>query len=122
MVRPAVVCRFDAHVTAIWIFTRKVEQVHPREDGEEATKKGDCVNGIGGVEAAKQDERSDKSKRGECHVIERVHSASQGRQYRGSKWRCEEVLHVGVKLAQSLVEVVHLRENADYNNNGKDIG
>lgn len=32
-----------------------------------------------------------------------------------------ETLHVGVELAQCLVEVVHLREDADYNNDSKDI-
>ena len=46
-------------MSAVGVFAREVEEVDAGEDREEAAKEGDGVNGVGGVEAAEEDEGGD---------------------------------------------------------------
>lgn len=44
---------------AVGVFAREVEEVDAGEDCEEAAEEGDGVYGVGGVEAAEEDEGGD---------------------------------------------------------------
>ena len=59
-------------MTAIRIFSRKIEEVDAGEDDEEAAKEGDCVHGIGRVEAAEEDEGGAEGEGRERDVVKRV--------------------------------------------------
>ena len=114
----------DAQVGAVGVFTAEVQEVDAGEDGQEAAEQRDGVDCVGGVESAEEDEGGDEGEGREGDVVEGV-DATQASVVSG----CVQVLrvggvdvHISTILAQRLVEVIHLRENADYDNNGEDVG
>lgn len=88
---------------AVGIDPADVEQVDAAEDDEEAGEEGYGVDGVRGVEAAEEDEGCEQGEGREGDVVERVDEG-------------------GVKLVEGLVEIVHLREDADDDDDGKDVG
>lgn len=54
------------------VMSRKVEKVHSREDDEETTQQGDCVDCIGGIETLEENERSAERSCRERHIVEGV--------------------------------------------------
>lgn len=64
-------------LVAFGVVAREVEQVDPSKNDKEPAEKGDCVDGIGGVEAAEEYERGTQSSSGEGYVVERVDSVTQ---------------------------------------------
>jgi hypothetical protein len=57
----SILCNAIDHLTPIWITTRDIQDIHPSEDDQEATKEGEGVNSIHGVEATIKDERGAES-------------------------------------------------------------
>lgn len=57
---------------AVGVMPGKVEQIYSREDDEESTEQGDCVDRIGGVEPLEENERSAKRSRRERNVVEGI--------------------------------------------------
>lgn len=78
---------------AVGVFAAKVEQIDAREDDEEAAEEGDGVDGGCGVEALEEETGCDEGAGGEADVVKGVDN-------------------VGCELAQGLVEVIHLCQNA----------
>jgi len=61
------------HVIATFrIFARKIEKVDTGEDGKEATKEGNGVDGVARVEALEEDEGGDESAGGESDIVQGV--------------------------------------------------
>jgi hypothetical protein len=64
------------------IFARKIEKVDTGEDGKEATKEGNGVDGVARVEALEEDEGGDESAGGESDIVQGVDT----RWVSGSSW------------------------------------
>ena len=60
--------------SAVWVLPREVEQVNAREDDEEAGEEGNGVHGVGGVEAAEEDEGGAEGGGREGDVVEGVNA------------------------------------------------
>jgi hypothetical protein len=109
-----------AHVVgAVGVFSREIEEVDAGKDDEEAAEQGDGVYGGGGVEALEEEAGGDEGAGGEGDVVEGVDAG--GRLVAEQFW-VEGDVHVGGELAQGLVEVVHLREDAAYDHDDEDVG
>lgn len=85
------------------LFAGDVEEVDAREDDQKANQEGYHVDGGCGVEALEQNERGDKRASGERHVVEWVDDGC-------------------VELVEGLIEVVHLREDADNHHADEYVG
>lgn len=92
----------DLSLHAGILLSGDVEEVHTREDDKESKQKRDDVDSGSGVEALEQNEGSYKGACGKSDVVKRVNDG-------------------GIKLIQSLVEVVHLGENAEGHDNDEDV-
>lgn len=108
---------------AVGVVAAEVEEVDAREGDEEAADEGEGADHVGGVEAVEEDEGGAEGGRGEGDVVEWV-DAGRGWglavvEYLGNR---SFDVHVGGELAERLVEVVHLRQDADGRDNHKHIG
>ena len=107
---------------AVGVVAREVEQVDAGEDDKEAAEKRDCVYGGGGVEALEEQEGGCEGAGREGYVVEGVDTIDNQHFVTIQMLRRGRLdVHVGGELAQRLVEVVHLRENASDNHNDKHI-
>jgi hypothetical protein len=68
-------------VVPIRIVSREVEKINTGKNDEESTEKGNCIDGIRGIESLEQNERGAKRSGRKCDIIERVH-AVKGRNHR----------------------------------------
>ena len=110
-------------LVAIGVLTREVEEVYAGEDDEEAAEQRDGVDSRRSVEALEKQAGCDEGASGESHVVERVHAVyCQLRSLGDCTGRCAEDVHVGGELAESLVEVVHLGQNAADDHDDEDVG
>lgn len=89
-------------MSAVGIFAREVEEVDACEDDEEAAEEGNGIYGVGRVEALEKDEGCEEREGRECDVVEWIDNIRR-------------------KLAERLIKVVHLRQNADHHNNHEHI-
>lgn len=113
---------YAAEICAVWVFSGQVEQIDASEDREEAAEERDGIYGVGGIEAAKQDEGGYKGAGREGHVVERVDAGRFVSTIMKKKRLWDAGLHVGRKLAESFVEVIHLAHDADYHDDSEDVG
>lgn len=113
----------------------KVEQVDSGKGYEEAAKQRQGVDRVGGVEPAEEDEGGAKRGCGKRHVVEGVDAegfATVSSLEKRAKGDCagdeqeratdELYSHIGRERCQRLVEVIHLRENADRSQDDEDVG
>jgi len=113
----------DHQVAAFGVFAREVEEVDAGEDDEEAAEQGDGVDCVGGVEALEEDEGGAEGAGCEGYVVEGVDTkgrvvlvkSGQGKEGIGDA-------HVGAKVAQSFVKIVHLRHDGDDGDDEEDVG
>jgi hypothetical protein len=59
---------------AVWVTAGEVEEVDACEDDEEATEQGEGVDGVGGTEAAEEEEGGAEGCGSEGHVVEGVYA------------------------------------------------
>lgn len=101
------------------VASREVEQVHSSKGDEETTDERKSIHSVRCVEALEEDEGGAKGRGGEGYVVERVDtkpcSSAQIREITAFN------LHISWEAGQSLVEVVHLRQNADRCQNHEDV-
>lgn len=107
---------------AVGVVPAEVEEVDARKGDEEAADEGEGADHVGCVEAVEEDEGRAEGGGGEGDVVERVDAGGWGLamvEYLGNR---SFDVHVGGELAERLVEVVHLRQDADGRDNHKHVG
>lgn len=110
----------------VGIASREIEEVDTREYDEEAGQERDGVDGVCRIKASVKGSRGDKGRGGESHVVKWV-NAVQGAGLAKSflpvahQHHRTEDSQIRGEAGKSLVEVVHLRHNADNRQEHEDV-
>ena len=108
-------------MSAVGIFAREVEEVDACEDDEEAAEEGNGIYGVGRVEALEKDEGCAEREGRECDVVEWIDTGDLSVAFLKDLLVAFRRIHIRRKLAERLIKVVHLRQNADHHNNHEHI-
>ena len=119
--RDAVSFGLREQFVSLWIIARQIEEVYARENDEESTEERDGIDGSRGIEAHKQYEGGENGRRSKSNVVQGVNAFRTSVQFL-QHHRSPENSHIGRKLTESFVEVIHLGEDANHNDYDEHVG